>query len=130
MRLGRFADAFTFQNPVYLGAPDHLRAVKATVDQPFLRKDFVVDEYQLYQSRALGADAVLLIARLLPAKALATLVGVCRALHMEALVEVPAAEEIGKAFDAGAAIIGVNNRDLATMTLSIENSLALAGLLP
>jgi indole-3-glycerol phosphate synthase len=114
----------------FLGAPEHLTTVKETVEQPVLRKDFVIDEYQLYQSRALGADAVLLIARLLPAKALSTLVGVCRSLHMEALVEVHAAEEIGKAVDAGAAIIGVNNRDLATMTLSIETSLALAGLLP
>lgn len=114
----------------FLGAPDHLTAVKETVEQPVLRKDFVIDEYQIYESRALGADAILLIARLLPAKTLATLVGVCRSLHMEALVEVHAAEEIGKAVDAGAAIIGVNNRDLATMTVSIGNSLALAGLLP
>lgn len=127
---GAAAISVVTETRFFLGAPDHLTAVKETVPQPVLRKDFVIDEYQVYQSRALGADAVLLIARLLPARALATLVGVCRSLHMEALVEVHAAEEIGKALDAGAAIIGVNNRDLATMTVSIETSLSLAGLLP
>jgi indole-3-glycerol phosphate synthase len=114
----------------FLGSPDHLQRAKEAVAIPVLRKDFLFDEYQIYQSRAWGADALLLIARLLPARALATLVGVTRSLHMEALVEVHSEEEVDKAIEAGAQIIGVNNRDLATLQVSLETSFRLAPRLP
>jgi indole-3-glycerol phosphate synthase len=114
----------------FLGEPEHLVAARQSVAVPILRKDFVFDEYQVYQSRALGADSVLLIARILPVKDLTTLLGVARSLHMEPLVEVHSEEEIAKALDCGAAVVGVNNRDLGTMTHSIETSLRLAPLLP
>jgi len=95
-----------------------------------LRKDFLFDEYQIYRSRALGADAVLLIARILSIKELKTLIGVSRSLHIEPLVEIHSEDDAAKALDCGAAIVGVNNRDLATMRASLETSLRLAPLLP
>ncbi len=114
----------------FLGAPEHLTEARETVEVPILRKDFLFDEYQIYQSRALGADSVLLIARILRPRDLTTLIGVARSLHMEPLVEVHTEDEIAKALDCGAAVIGVNNRDLGTMAVSVENSLRLAPLLP
>ncbi|HZM70860.1 MAG TPA: indole-3-glycerol phosphate synthase TrpC [Candidatus Cryosericum sp.] len=112
------------------GSPSHLADVREAVDLPILRKDFLFDEYQVYRSRGLGADALLLIARVLPPKTLTMLIGVSRSLHMEALVEVHSEEDLRKALDCGASIIGVNNRDPDTMRVSIETSLRLAPLLP
>jgi indole-3-glycerol phosphate synthase len=114
----------------FLGAPEHLKIVREAVAVPLLRKDFIFDEYQIYRSRALGADSLLLIARVLERKALRTLIGVTRSLHMEALVEVHNVEDLDKAVECGAAVIGVNNRDLSTMTVSLEPALALADKLP
>jgi len=114
----------------FLGAPEHLAAVRQAVDRPLLRKDFLFDEYQIYRSRALGADAVLLIARILSIKELKTLIGVSRSLHIEPLVEIHSEDDAAKALDCGAAIVGVNNRDLSTMKTSLETSLRLAPLLP
>lgn len=129
-RAGAAAISVLTDTRFFLGAPEHLSAARQSVAVPILRKDFVFDEYQVYQSRALGADSVLLIARILPVKELATLLGVARSLHMEPLVEVHAAEDIAKAVDCGAAVVGVNNRDLGTMDHSIETSLRLGPLLP
>ena len=95
-----------------------------------MRKDFLFDEYQIYRSRALGADAVLLIARILSIKELKTLIGVSRSLHIEPLVEIHSEDDAAKALDCGAAILGVNNRDLTTMKASLETSFRLAPLLP
>lgn len=114
----------------FLGAPEHLTAARKSTSLPLLRKDFIFDEYQIYQSRALGADSLLLIARILAPRDLKTLLGVARSLHMEPLVEVHTEEEIAKALDAGATLIGVNNRDLATLTVSIDTSLRLIAHLP
>ena len=114
----------------FLGAPEHLQEVRAEVDVPLLRKDFLFEEYQIYRSRALGADAVLLIARVLDARLLNTLIGITRSLEMEALVEVHSEEDVARAIDCGARLFGVNNRDLATLTTSLETSLRLAPLLP
>jgi indole-3-glycerol phosphate synthase len=97
---------------------------------PLLRKDFLFEEYQVYRSRALGADAVLLIARVLEPRILTTLIGISRSLEMEALVEVHSEEDVDKATDCGATLFGVNNRDLATLKTSLETSLRLAPLLP
>ncbi|MGH9750043.1 MAG: indole-3-glycerol phosphate synthase TrpC [Candidatus Polarisedimenticolia bacterium] len=114
----------------FLGSPEDLTAAKESIGLPVLRKDFVFDEYQVYQSRLMGADAVLLIARVLERRDLERLVGVTRSLHMEALVEIHETEEIARAAAAGAAIVGVNNRDLATLAVSIDTSLRLAAALP
>lgn len=112
------------------GAPSDLSDVRAAVDVPVLRKDFLFDEYQVYRSRGLGADALLLMARILNPKMLTTLIGVSRSLDMEALVEVQSEDDLRKAIDCGALVIGVNNRDLDTMNVSIDTSLRLAPLLP
>ena len=114
----------------FLGSPGHLEEARRVVDVPLLRKDFLFEEYQIYRSRALGADAVLLIARVLQRRALSTLIGISRSLDMEALVEVHSEDDIARAVDAGASLIGVNNRDLGTMTTSLETSLRLVGKLP
>ena len=113
-----------------LGSSAHLQEVREAVSLPVLRKDFLFDEYQVYRSRGLGADAILLIARILEPKLLTTLIGVGRSLHMEALVEVHSEDDLRKAIDCGASVIGVNNRDLDTMSVSIDTSLRLAPLLP
>jgi len=113
----------------FLGAPEHLSGARAAVPLPIIRKDFLFDEYQIYESRALGADGLLLIARIIDAKSLQMLIGVTRSLHMEALVEVHSEDDLRKALDCGAAIIGVNNRDLGTMQVSLDTSLRLAPLL-
>ena len=98
------------------GALDHLAAVRAAVRLPLLRKDFIVDRYQLLEARANGADAVLLIVAALSAtNCLAALHAEAQALGLAALVEVHDAGEVERALAAGAEIIGVNNRNLRTL---------------
>ena len=114
----------------FRGAPEDLAEAKRSVALPVLRKDFILEEYQVYESRVMGADSLLLIARILPSRELTTLLGVARSLHMEPLVEAHTDEEVLRAVDCGAAIVGVNNRDLSTLAVSIETSLRLRPLLP
>jgi indole-3-glycerol phosphate synthase len=94
------------------GVPEHLGIVRAEVDVPLLRKDFVVDSYQVREARALGADAVLLIVAASTPERLAHLIAEVGALGMAALVEVHDEDEVDVALAAGAEIIGVNHRDL------------------
>jgi indole-3-glycerol phosphate synthase len=129
-RAGAAAVSVLTDERFFLGSPRHLEQVRAAVSLPLLRKDFLFDEYQIYRSRAHGADAVLLIARILEPRLLQTLLGVTRSLHMEALVEVHDEDELRRALDCGATIVGVNNRDLGSLTISIDTSLRLAPLLP
>jgi len=112
------------------GTPEDLAEAKRSVELPVLRKDFILEEYQVYESRVMGADSLLLIVRLLPSRELATLIGVARSLHMEPLVEVHTEEEARRALDCGGTLIGVNNRDLQSLSVSIENSLRVAPSLP
>ncbi|WP_376795163.1 indole-3-glycerol phosphate synthase TrpC [Thermogemmatispora sp.] len=102
----------------FLGAPEHLSAVKAAVGLPVLRKDFIVDEYQVYEARAWGADALLLICAALREEELRRLLTLTRQLGMEALVEVHSAAEAQMAVAAGARVIGVNSRDLVTFSMN------------
>ena len=109
------------------GSLDDLRTVKTTVDLPVLRKDFVFDEYQVYESAAAGADAILLIVAALDDETLSRLRRVAEdELGMDALVEVHTSEEMKRAVDSGATLIGVNNRDLRTFEVSLQTSLSLA----
>jgi indole-3-glycerol phosphate synthase len=96
------------------GAPADLEAVRDAVTLPLLRKDFVVDEYQLHEARAWGASAALLIVAALDDARLADLHAACDAIGLDALVEVHTEAEAERALHAGARILGVNNRDLAT----------------
>jgi indole-3-glycerol phosphate synthase len=113
------------------GSLADLEAVKLCVDLPVLRKDFVFDEYQLFESAAAGADAVLLIVAALDDRQLESWRRVAEEdLGMDALVEVHDAQEMDRAAGAGATLIGVNNRNLRTFEVSIETSLEIAPLAP
>jgi indole-3-glycerol phosphate synthase len=109
------------------GSLDDLRAVKSAVKLPVLRKDFIFEEYQVYESAAAGADAILLITAALDDETLSHLRRLAEEeLQMDALVEVHTSDEMKRANAAGATLIGVNNRDLRTFTVSLETSLSLA----
>ncbi len=114
----------------FQGHLDHLAAVRGLVDVPLLRKDFTVDEYQLWEARAAGADAVLLIVSVLEPRRLGDFMNGAKALGLAALVEVHTRAELDVALAAGAAIIGVNNRDLKTFETRIETTLELLPLIP
>ena len=104
------------------GSLADLSAVREAVETPILRKDFIVTEYQLFEARAAGADAVLLIVAALPARALHALAGRAVSLGLDVLVEVHDAQELTVAIDAGAMIVGVNNRNLRTLAVDVRAS--------
>ena len=112
------------------GALEHLTVVRAAVDVPLLRKDFIVDEYQLFEARAAGADAILLIVAALEQNRLTRLQGRAWDLGLAALVEVHDDDELSRAVDAGARLIGVNNRNLRTLTVDVDASYRLAAKMP
>ena len=112
------------------GDLEALRSVRAAVPLPVIRKDFVVDPLQVYEARAAGADAVLLIVRILDDERLRDLHALIRELGMDALVEAHHAGEVERALAAGATLVGVNNRDLDTFTTDLELSLRLAASAP
>lgn len=112
------------------GALSHLVSVRDAVTIPVLRKDFIVDEYQLWEARAAGADAVLLIAAVLDDEALIGLMERAEMLGLAVLVEVHDDAELHRAIDSGAGIVGVNNRDLRTLSVNLDTSAALAASIP
>jgi len=112
------------------GALEHLAAVRRSVSLPLLRKDFVVDEYQLFEARANGADAILLIVAALEQAALVRLQQRAWDLGLAALVEVHDEDELTRAADAGSRIIGVNNRNLRTLAVDKDASYRLAARMP
>ena len=113
------------------GSLDDLRAARKAISLPVLRKDFIADEYQVYESAAAGADAVLLIVAALDDESLVRLRRIAEAeLGMDALVEVHTPAEMKQAAECGAKVIGVNNRDLQTFEVSLETSVQLAQLAP
>ena len=114
----------------FQGALAHLRDARAAVGLPVLRKDFIVDTWQVWEARAANADSFLLIAAALDDTALATLLALGRELGMEALVEVHTAKELERVLAAGARIIGVNNRNLHTLEVRLETSLDLVEMIP
>ncbi|MGQ0550719.1 MAG: indole-3-glycerol phosphate synthase TrpC [Armatimonadota bacterium] len=112
------------------GRAEHLQAVRAAVPVPVLRKDFIVEDYQVYESRALGADAVLLIASLFDQPALRQLIVLAASLGMSALVEVHTEPEVVRALAADAEIIGINNRDLRSFEVDLETTARLRPCVP
>ncbi|HBX24471.1 MAG TPA: indole-3-glycerol phosphate synthase TrpC [Desulfotomaculum sp.] len=109
------------------GSHDYLAAARRITGQPLLRKDFIIYDYQVYESRLLGADAVLLIAGILPGDTLGELIELTRSLGMEALVETHTAEEIERALAVGAKVVGINNRDLRTFQVDLNTTIELMG---
>lgn len=112
------------------GTLDHLHAVRAVVGIPLLRKDFIIDEYQLLEARAAGANAALLIVAVLNDADLTRLSAAARDLDLGALVEVHTVDECERALAASARIIGVNNRNLRTLEVDLNASEAIAAMLP
>ncbi len=124
---GAAAMSVLTEEDYFAGSLDDLRQVKATVDLPVLRKDFIIDAYQVYESAVAGADAILLIVAALDDELLLRLRRLAEdELQMDALVEVHTSEEMKRAAACGAKLIGVNNRDLRTFEVSLETSLSLA----
>ena len=116
--------------PFFQGSLADLEAVRAAVELPILRKDFILDRIQLLEARAAGADAVLLIAEVLDDETLARLLGEAHELKLQALVELYDHENLPRVLDAGARLIGVNNRDLRTFVTRLEHTLELAAKMP
>lgn len=114
----------------FAGSPAHLQRIKQAVRIPVLRKDFIVDEYQLYESRCLGADAVLLIVSLLVPAELKKFAALARELEMTAVVEAGREEEVLRAVQCGAEVIAINNRDLHTMEVDLNRTLKWGALVP
>jgi indole-3-glycerol phosphate synthase len=109
----------------FQGELEYLGRIRKTVTLPLLRKDFIVDEYQIHEARAAGADAILLIAACLEREQLEDYLGIARGLGLDTLVEAHTYKELDKALIAGAKLVGINNRDLATFTVSLQTTLDL-----
>ncbi|MCS7235838.1 MAG: indole-3-glycerol phosphate synthase TrpC [Armatimonadota bacterium] len=103
----------------FRGSSEHLQAAREATHLPVLRKDFALESYHVYEARALGADAVLLIAAVLDRRRLAELVALTEQLGMAAVVEVHTEAEVDRALEAGARVVGINNRDLRTFQVDL-----------
>ena len=114
----------------FKGRDEYLAEISNAVTIPVLRKDFTVDEYMIYQAKTLGASAVLLICSILSKERLSEYLGIAHSLGLSALVEAHDDGEVRTALSVGAGIIGVNNRDLRTFTVDINNSARLRKLVP
>lgn len=114
----------------FLGSDEYLQQVRQVVSIPLLRKDFTVDEYQIYEAKLLGADAVLLICALLNESEIRAYLNICHELGLSALVEAHDEDEVMTAIKSGAQIIGVNNRNLRDFTVDLRNSINLRALVP
>jgi indole-3-glycerol phosphate synthase len=114
----------------FQGRLELLGAVRRVVDVPLLRKDFTIDEYQVWEARAAGADAVLLIVGILEDPLLGELLAAANVLGLGALVEIHTAAELERALAAGAGVIGINNRDLRTFETTLDTTLALLPSIP
>lgn len=114
----------------FQGSIASLKAVSEAVQIPVLRKDFVIDPYQIHEAGTIGASAVLLIVSALSQRELSGMLTVCRELELDALVEVHTREEARRALDAGAALVGVNNRDLTTFETDLQTTFDLIEHLP
>jgi indole-3-glycerol phosphate synthase len=115
----------------FMGKLDHLQAVRKIVNLPILRKDFIIDPYQIYESRCYGADVILLIARILSKSQIAEFIRLAAELHLEVLLEIACQTDMEKIPQFRKNIIlGINNRNLHTFEVNIENSLMLKPLLP
>lgn len=114
----------------FQGSIEYLKSIRQAVDLPLLRKDFVIDAYQIYEARAAGADAILLIVAALSREQLVEFGGLARELGMGALIEVHTAEELDVALSTDEPIIGINNRNLQTFETTLDTTIELASRIP
>ncbi len=126
---GAAAISVLTDGPYFRGSLADLRQVRRSVDLPVLRKEFIIDEYQVFESRAAGADAILLIARILEPGLLSDLLALTHEQGMDALVEIHDTADYDAAHRAGARLIGINNRNLATFDTDIGTAMTLAEML-
>jgi indole-3-glycerol phosphate synthase len=129
-RAGAAAVSVLTEERHFQGTLRYLADIRRAVALPVLRKDFLVDPYQIVEARAWGADAVLLIVAILDGGELRELLGIARAVGVDALVEAHTAEEVDRALAAGARVVGVNNRDLRTFDTSLETAASLRPRIP
>lgn len=129
-RGGAVALSVLTEEEFFQGSLKDLRAARAATALPVLRKDFILDPWQVWEARAANADSFLLIVAILRDAVLSELLGLGRALGMEALVEAHTREEVSRAVDAGARILGINNRDLRSLEVRLETSLELVEAVP
>lgn len=118
------------ESKYFLGSDRYLSEIRNAVKLPIIRKDFIVDTYQIYQAKVIGANAVLLICSLMNAEFLEECIGICNRLGISALVEVHCEDEVQMAMKAGARMIGVNNRNLKDFSVDVCNSIRLRQLVP
>ena len=130
MAAGADAVSVLTERDYFKGSIEYLRDIAKSIGLPVLRKDFIVEPYQIYEAKAAGASPVLLICALLPQEELTELVDLTRSLDMDALVEAHNKEEISQALWAGSDIIGVNNRNLKDFTVSLDTSVNLRRAVP
>ena len=114
----------------FQGSADYLKAARAACDIPVLRKDFMIDPYQVYEARAMGADCILLIAAALDLAQMRTLETIAHQLGMSVLVEVHNAEELEQALQLDTALLGINNRNLRTFEVTLDTTLSLLPRIP
>ena len=129
-RNGASAISVLTEKNFFLGDDLHLSSIKRVVDLPILRKDFIISEYQIYQSKKIGADAVLLIAKCLERDELEKFIKVAKSINIEYVVEIHDEDDLKKIEGLKIDIIGINNRDLKTFDVSLETSFRLRDLLP
>ena len=127
---GAAAASVLTDTPFFGGSIDDLRQARAVTRMPLMRKDFLIDPYQIVEARAAGADAVLLIVAALHGQDLRWMLAETERWGMEALVETHDADEVARAVDAGARIIGVNHRDLRTFTMNMDLAAAMRSRIP
>lgn len=118
------------ENKFFQGSNSYLRQVRAITDLPILRKDFIIDSFQIYQSKILGADAILLICGILTRDQLLDFQKIAKALDLDCLVEVHTRDELEGALETGAQIIGINNRNLKDFTTDLKNTEKLIKYIP
>ncbi len=109
----------------FQGSLDYLGEIRKTVRLPLLRKDFIIDAYQIFEARAAGADGLLLIAACLEKNQIGDYAGIAQGIGLDVLVEVHAYKELDKALSAGAMLLGINNRDLRTFKVDVKTTLEL-----
>ncbi|MCG1026149.1 MULTISPECIES: indole-3-glycerol phosphate synthase TrpC [Dehalobacter] len=129
-QLGAAAISVLTEQDYFLGSPDYLREIRESVKIPLLRKDFMIDPYQIYEAKILGADAILLIVKILDDKQLKGFLGIAEQIGLDCLVEVHDEAEAARAMAAGAGIIGINNRNLETFEVDLDHSRRIGAMIP